>query len=116
MNAFQKHLKVVVAGPPFLGNQRSLALYAGLDRGLLHRVLDGTRTATPEFVGRLCGTLPPENAAQLLKAFLEDIIDETKGAEPMTTKTKTAGEEHRRSEWRRPLSDVSVDIRCKPIR
>lgn len=114
MNEFQKKLTAVLGGPPFEGNQRALALFSGVDRGQLHRVFAGTRAATPELVGRLCGTLPPGDAASLLKAFLDDIVEETKRAEPLPPATDE--ERERRARWRRPLSDLNLAVSCSPKR
>ena len=109
VNEFQKKLQTVLATPPFEGNQRALAQYTGVDRGLLNRVLKGTRSPTPELVGRLCGTLPPNDAAQLLESFLGDVVGETASAKP---KPSMSG--GHRGPWRRPLSDLSVQLRCAP--
>ncbi len=108
MNEFRKNLKSILDASPFEGNQRALALHTGLDRSLLHHVLGGKRAATPQFVGRLCSTLPPREAAGLLQAFLADIVAETASVEPVGTAKSGLK--------RQPLSDLAIKLECQPRR
>lgn len=115
MNAFSKTLSILVRRPPFEGNQRAFALYAGIDRALLHHVLSTDltkqRRATPILVGRLCATLPAEDAAALLQAYLTDIVAEISDAEPLPLDSKE--EKSKRAPWHAPLRDVNVKIDCR---
>ncbi len=115
MNEFTKVLRRVLKQPPFENNQRALALHAGIDRGLLHRVLDhesnDPRQATPELVGRLCATLPATDAAELLRAYLDDVIGQVADAKEAEVKDEEA--RLRRAKWRRPLSNLNVEIICR---
>jgi hypothetical protein len=92
VNLFQAELKALIASEPSLGNQRALAIKAGIDRGLLSRILkveDG-RTATPQLVGRICGILPANAAKLLLVAYLTDVAAEAAAAYPKSKKTVQA--------------------------
>lgn len=104
MNQFLKEFSQVLNSPPFDGNQRALALHAGLEPAQLNRVLKKTNGATPEFVGRLCGSLPPEQSARLLKAFLDEVLAATAAAKPTSQKPAS---------WRDPLSDLDVRFQCR---
>jgi hypothetical protein len=114
VNAFTKVLRRVLK-QAFQNNQRALALHAGIDRGLLHRVLDeesdDPRQATPELVGRLCATLPATDAAELLRAYLEDVVGEVATAKEAELKDDEA--RLRRGKWRRPLSGLKIEIICR---
>jgi len=115
VNAFTKVLRRVLKQAPFENNQRALALFAGIDRGLLHRVLDeeseDPRQATPELVGRLCATLPANDAADLLRAYLDDVVGQVASAKEAEPKDDEA--RLRRGKWRRPLNNVEVEIKCR---
>lgn len=115
VNAFSKTLSILVRHPPFDGNQRAFALHAGIDRALLHHVLSKDlkkqRRATPVLVGRLCATLPPNDAAKLLQAYLTDIVAEVAEAEPLAFTSKE--EKLKRAPWHPPLRDVDVKIDCR---
>jgi hypothetical protein len=100
---FFKELSEVLEAAPFFGNQRALALLAGINPGHLHRVLGKRADATPEFVGRLCGTLPTDKSARLLKAFLTDVIAET---------SKASRNPKMKGTWRRPTSDLRIKVAC----
>ena len=113
MNDFSEELLNLVKSAPFSGSQRSFALHVGIDHALLNRVLSGERAPTPEFVGRLCGILPADEAARLLKAFLDDIVAETKKSKPASL---SAEKRRRRANWRTPLSDVAINLQCEPSR
>lgn len=89
--------------PPFGGSQLLLARHSGLDSGVLSRVLREEREPTSEFLGRLCGTLPAEDAACLLTAFLNDLLVKTAEAQPKSKRLKT---------WRRPLSNLEIRVNC----
>lgn len=130
VNEFPEILRQIVNRPPFDGNQAALARYAGLDPGYLSRVLlkdddsgknkdkksrkkeeaaaaKRRRDATPQMVGRLCGTLSAEDAGQLLAAFLSDIVDAIAEAEvPPEAEGK----------WHAPLGRVSISLSCEPRR
>ncbi len=104
VNKFHKEFKRVLNDPPFNGTQLALAQHAGVEPAQLNRVLKKTNAATPEFVGRLCGSLPPEQSALLLKAYLDDVLAATAAAKPTTYKAAS---------WRRPLSDIEVSVKCR---
>jgi hypothetical protein len=100
---FIHELQKILRAEPFCENQRALAQRAGLDPGHLHRVLGDRAAASPEFVGRLCGTLPASDAARLLKAFLSDVIAETSEASPNPAM---------KGEWKKPTSDLMINLGC----
>lgn len=97
----------MIDGAPFGGNQRALAEHAGCDPALLSRVLSGDREPTSEFVGRLCGTLPADQAAELLKAYLNAVV------ETIATTKRKAGT---KGNWRPALSQLDVSVDCSPRR
>jgi len=103
---FLPELRRILKAQPFSDNQRALSLHAGIDPSHLYRVEKGENIATPEFVGRLCATLPTETAAILLTAFLKDVLAATAAAKP-NPKKKPLGT------WRPPTSDLSIDIVCE---
>lgn len=107
MNDFTKILRGVIDSAPFDGNQRTLAQHAGCDQALLSRVLSGDREPTPEFVGRLCGTLSADHAAELLKAYLNGVVESV-----ATTKRKAGS----KGSWTPALSQVNVSVNCSPRR
>lgn len=93
MNLFQTELKTLIASDPSLGNQRALALKADISPGLLSRILsveEGSRKATPQLVGRICGVLPASAAKLLLVAYLTDVAAEAAAAYPKSRKTDQA--------------------------
>lgn len=58
------------------GSLRALAREAGLSEALLRRIRDGTRTATPETVGKVAGALERlrdrhDEAARVLRDSLQ---------------------------------------------
>lgn len=112
---FRKTLSILINHPPFLGNQRAFAQHTGVDRSLLHHILskdaDKKRRATPVLVGRLCATLPPSEAAQLLQAYLTDVVSEISEAEPLPVSSKE--EKAKRAPWHQPLRDLDVRIECR---
>lgn len=115
VNVFPKALSLLIKQPPFDGNQRAFAQHTGIDRSLLHHILskdaDKKRRATPVLVGRLCATLPPDNAAKLLQAYLTDVVHEISDAEPLPPASKE--ETLKRAPWHEPLRDVDVRIDCR---
>lgn len=113
MNHFRSNIKELADSGRFADSRRSFATYAGVDHSLLSRVIAGERAPTPEFVGRLCGSLPAADAAQLLKAFLDDIVAETQRTKPATSSPE---EKNHRAKWRQPLSDIVVKLQCEPRR
>ena len=113
MNDFLKELKTVLKAEPFDDNQRALALHAGIDGGQLYRVVAGERDPTPEFVGRLCGTLPADPASRLLKAFLQYIAAATARAKPGPPPSRD--ELKRRGAWHHPFANLSLEINCKAL-
>lgn len=113
VNEFREKLKVLVESARFGKTLREIAQYSGVDHGMLSRVLTGKRAPTSQFVGRLCGVLPAEDAAQLLKAYLDDIVAEMRNAEPLHIPRKAKGQ---RAPWRSPLSDITINLECAPRR
>jgi len=107
VNAFLKILRDVIADAPFGGSQRALAQHAGCDQALLSRVLSGEREPTPEFVGRLCATLPSRTAAALLKTYLDSIVESIAATK---RKAGTTGA------WKPLLSHLKIHIECEPRR
>jgi len=107
VNAFLKILRDVIADAPFGGSQRALAQHAGCDQALLSRVLSGEREPTPEFVGRLCATMPSRTAAALLKAYLDSIVESIAATTP---KAGTTGS------WKPSLSHLRINIECEARR
>jgi uncharacterized protein YfaA (DUF2138 family) len=112
VNDFLKELKRALRAEPFCDNQRALALHSGIDGAQLFRIVGGEREPTPEFVGRLCGTLPAETAARLLTAFLQDIVCATAKAKPGPL--PKGDEKKRRGTWHPPLTNLSLRINCEP--
>lgn len=104
MSHFRSQLAKVLLAPPFFDNQRTLALHAGIDPSQLHRVYTGKIQATPEFVGRLCGTLPAKDSADLFRAFIHDVVAAATAAQPAIKPE---------APWHRPLSDLSITFECK---
>jgi hypothetical protein len=87
VNLFLEKLEAILTAEPFLGRQKSFADKTKIDPGLLNRVLNRKRAATPQLVGRICSVLPAENAKLLLIAFLSDVAAETAAAYPKSQKT-----------------------------
>jgi transcriptional regulator with XRE-family HTH domain len=87
VNEFRKKLNELVSSDSYKGTLRAVAERAGVDHGLLHRVLKGVRAPTPDFVGRFCGMLNADEAKQLLVAFLTDVAKETAKAYPRARKS-----------------------------
>jgi len=56
--------------------QSSLAVAAGINRGVLNQLLQSKTGSTPRLIGRLCALLTKEQAAELLAAFFEDLSEE----------------------------------------
>ncbi|OAM90839.1 hypothetical protein AW736_05910 [Termitidicoccus mucosus] len=104
VNEFMKILWEMLNRPPFDGNQRLLSRHTGIDTALLSRVLNGTRNPTPEFVGRLGGTLPAPEAAKLLKVYLEEVV-----AEITRTKRKTGS----KGAWTPALGHLAISVSCE---
>jgi transcriptional regulator with XRE-family HTH domain len=104
VNAFQKKLEQLIEAPPFDGSQKLLAQQAGCDRALVSRILAGDRAPTPEFVGRLCGALTADQAAELLQAYLTGVVATVAST---TRKSKASGK------WTPSLRHVDVTIECQ---
>lgn len=104
ISRIRKEIARILRAAPFDNNQRKLALHVGLDPGQLHRVRTGENVATAEFVGRLCGALPAQQSAKLFTAFVEDLIEVARSAEPARQPT---------AEWHAPLSDLKITFACE---
>lgn len=76
VNEFLNKLHAVLEAEPFRGNQRALALKAGLDRAQLHRVLHEKREPSPRLVGRIASALGKAEAAALIKCYLQGVAAE----------------------------------------
>jgi transcriptional regulator with XRE-family HTH domain len=57
------------------GVENQLATTAGVDRGLLNKLLTGERSPSPATVGRIAGKLPVTEAHALLAAYLADVAE-----------------------------------------
>jgi len=101
MNAFLAVLKVIIKHSPAEDNHTRFAELCGVDKAHLHRVLSGKFSASPEFVGRVCGGLTPDHAATLLKAYL-DLVSHA----ALTVKTPPS----KPTGWRSPAAILDVEI------
>ena len=54
--------------------QSSLAETAGINRGVLNQLWKGKTSSSPLLIGRLVAVLPKKQAANLLTAYLEDVL------------------------------------------
>lgn len=52
--------------------QSALAEASGVNRGVLCQIANNLGTATPKFIGPLCSVLEPDQAGELLAAYLSD--------------------------------------------
>lgn len=67
-------------------SQASLAAETGVDRAVLNQLCRSKAAASPDLVGRLAAGLPTALVADLLKAYVDDMLSRVEKSRSMVTK------------------------------
>ena len=56
--------------------QAEMARKTGLNRGVLNQLIGNKTSSTPRLIGRICSVLQPEDANELVEAYLMDLAEQ----------------------------------------